>query len=467
MLIWNIVDYLHLTKRFGIIAASQLPLHYLLAFKSPVSPIQLLTRCSHETLNIYHQLLGRIIILLFQLHAAFYLNFFVQSNLLASKVKEGYIICGIAGAWIFTIIGTTALAPVRRWSYRVFYAVHIVLGMAWMPVLFFHVTHIRLYIYETAVLFAINAALRAWFSDKVSGTMKLLPDTNLVAVDIPITTEKTHLRAFAPGQHAYLGIEAADSPMSKSYKSNPFSVSSIPTADGSLRFCARVLDGKTKLLAEYASEGRQKYNFYIEGPYGLRDHVEKLLQYDRVLFVAGGVGATFILPLYRQLLGDLSPSRGSYRRHKVSFVWITKSMADVEWALPDDKKERDGLVERLKVYVTRAALADTSLRAAEYEDADTVYAETEEGMEMQERENLLSRDANGHVDPKEGAHLAAYAGRPDLKRIVDQTFSHASSEKVAVFVCGPGNLSQRLRREVGRWVDRGRDVWFWEEFFAL
>ena len=462
-------DYLHLTKRFGIVAASQLPLHYLLAFKSPFSPLQLLTGCSHETLNSYHQLLGRIIILLFQLHAVFYLNFFIQSNLLSSKVKELYIICGILGALIFTAIGSTALAPVRKWNYRVFHAVHIILATAWMPVLFWHVTYIHIYIYETIALFTLNFMLRKLHSKTVAGTLKVLSETSLVEIDIPITVESGHLRSFMPGQHAYLSL-ARHPAWKTTSKSNPFSLSSIPTVDGNLKFYARILNGNTAQLAQWARTIGSKQHFTIEGPYGVRDHSEKLLHFDRALFVAGGVGATFIVPMYRQLLADLSPSRGSYRRQKVSFVWVAKSMDDVQWAFPEEAKEREGFIERLKVYITRASTGgDPSalLRETESEHANTGYAETEVGIELEERQNLLPIDANGSFGAKEGSDVAAYAGRPDLTKLVDQTFSHASSEKVAVFVCGPGGLSRRVREEVGRWVARGRDVWFWDETFAL
>ena len=156
-------DYLHLTKRFGIVGASQLPFLYLLIWKSSWSPIQTLTRSSHETLNVYHQSLGRIITLLVFLHAAFYLNFYVQSNILGNKLKEAYVLCGIAGTISFAAIGTTALSPVRRWSYRVFYAVHVILATALLPVLFFHVHHIRIYLYETAAIYALNSLTR-WLS---------------------------------------------------------------------------------------------------------------------------------------------------------------------------------------------------------------------------------------------------------------------------------------------------------------
>ena len=294
----------------------------------------------------------------------------------------------------------------------------------------------------------------------------MLPVTNLIEVEIPITSDSGHLRRFAPGQHAYLSL-AGHPTWKKSFKSSPFSVASIPITDGNLRFYARPLNGNTAQLAQHASAARLKHQLTVEGPYGVRDHSDKLLQYDRVLFVAGGVGATFIVPLYRQLLADMSPSRGSYRRQKVSFVWVAKSMADIEWAVPKETKEREGFLERLKVYITRASDSPDLLRETESEHANVGYAEQDEGIELEERQNLLSPEMNGSIDAKGGSELAAYADRPDLKRLIDQTFSHGSSEKVAVFVCGPNDLNHRVRRAVGSWVGRGREVWFWEETFAL
>ncbi|KAL8877139.1 MAG: hypothetical protein Q9198_004794, partial [Flavoplaca austrocitrina] len=103
-------DYLHLTKRFGIIGASQLPLHYLLALKSSWSPITYLTRLSHEELNPYHRALGRIILLFVSLHASFYLNFFIQKSLLTKRIRDPDVILGLLAITTFLTVGTTALA---------------------------------------------------------------------------------------------------------------------------------------------------------------------------------------------------------------------------------------------------------------------------------------------------------------------------------------------------------------------
>ncbi|KAI4117611.1 MAG: hypothetical protein LQ341_007657, partial [Variospora aurantia] len=154
-LLTHSLDYLHLTKRFGIIAASQLPLHYLLALKSSYSPISLLTRLSHEELNPYHRALGRILLIFLSLHASFYLNFYVQKSLLLKRIRDADVILGLLAITSLLILGTTALARIRRKNYLLFFTVHVALSISLLPILYFHVSHLRPYILESALIYAL------------------------------------------------------------------------------------------------------------------------------------------------------------------------------------------------------------------------------------------------------------------------------------------------------------------------
>ena len=379
------------------------------------------------------------------------------------------MICGIVGILAFTAVGTTALAPVRRWSYRVFYVTHVVLATALLPLLWFHVAHVRIYLYEAAGVYVVNVLLRALDSSTLAASIRLVPESSLVVVSIPLTDSARRSR-WLPGQHAYLSL--AGHPLSRTFRSNPFTCASVPSIDGQLRFVARILDGNTAKLAQGTANDNSSM-LTVEGPYGVQTHADRLLQYDRVLFVAGGVGGTFVVPLYRQLLADLSPGKSSYRRSKVNFLWVAKSTADVSWAMPMDRGEMEGFVERMNVCLTSAgedvsAMSNGSfLVSNEDEDEDKVaYAETEEGIELQEQKQLLSDESNG-LAGKGGAALSTHVGRPNLRRVVDSTFAHGSAERVAVIVCGPKSLSRDVRKEIGRWVEKGREVWFWDERFAL
>ncbi|KAI6802878.1 hypothetical protein KC361_g1042 [Hortaea werneckii] len=454
-------DYMHLAKRFGAIGASQLPLQYLLALKSPYSPFQLLTRSSHETLNALHQHLGYIITGLFYAHAGLYLNFYVVKDLLSEKLQAGYILAGVFSIVAFTAVGTTALTPVRRWSYRVFYIVHVTLATLLLPILFLHVAHIRIYIYETAIVYAAHALLRSWNTATYPGTVRLIPHTQLL--ELVIRPPKETLRKWSPGQHAYVSL--AGHPFLRTFKSNPFTIASLPSIDGHIRIVAKVLDGNTAKLAQSATAAADNQKGHtthpqpvsLEGPYGVASHSDRLLRYDRILFVAGGVGGTFLVPLYRQLLADLSPSPGSYRRQKVEFVWIAREQAEVAWAIPEEVKERAAFWERVRVFFTGRRDAGARGEDAGRGDGD--------GVELLERETLLAGDDEGEEDS--GLDVDAKVGRPDLRKIVDRTFAHGAAEKVAVVVCGPAGLNDSLRRAVGRHVRQGRDVWYWAEKFAF
>lgn len=363
------------------------------------------------------------------------------------------MLCGVAGIIAFTTIGSTAITPVRKWSYRVFYITHVTLATALLPLLFFHVSHIRIYLYEAASIYAVNVGLRILTTLTVSANLNPIPNTNLLELSVPFSNNLSlGLRRYQPAQYAYISLPGH--PASRAIHSNPFTLASLPSVDKGLRFYARVLDGNTSKLA--LNGGSRTLS--IEGPLGPITHADTLLRHDRVLFVAGGVGATFIVPLYRQLLADLSPSAGSSRRQRVKFVWVAKAVEDVGWAFPSgDASEREDLVERLAVFVTGNLKGRQAVAALDEED---------EAIELAERKDLLSADERAEKSGNLRA-LDHEVGRPNLRRLVDETFAHGTTEKVAVMVCGPTSLSRKLRDEVGRYVKQGRECWFWEEVFGL
>ncbi|CAD0090761.1 unnamed protein product [Aureobasidium vineae] len=407
-----------------------------------------------------HQILGRVSTVLFYLHAGFYLNFFVQAHVLAKRIKDWDVILGLIGTVAFTAVGTTALSPLRKWSYRVFYTTHVTLASILLPMLYLHVSHIRIYIIETLIVYALHLALRILNEHKVQGSLTLVPGTaNLLEINISITqkAQQQSFMQYQPGQHVYISL--AQAPLYKrTLKSkNPFTIASLPSSDGTLKLIARVLNNNTAALAKSATEGATgkatSIPLILEGPYGLSTHPDTLLQYNRVLFIAGGVGATFVVPLYRTLLRDLSPSPGSRRRQNVAFVWVVRDEAETSWAIPEDEQERQGMQERMTVYATRSGRMDSEEHEQKTNDAD-------EGIEL---ERLLpSGDINDST-----RKWQIHPGRPDLGQMLDGVFSHTRDDtKVAVLVCGPRSMADEVRRKTQKWVDK-RDVWLHVEAFGL
>ena len=406
-------------------------------------------------MNAAHQILGRVSTIFFYLHAGFYLNFFIQAHVLAKRIRDWDVILGIVGTIAFTAVGTTALSWIRKLSYRVFYTTHVTLASILLPVLYFHVHHICIYIIETLIVYAVHLALRIFNEYKVQGSLTLVPGTtNLLEINIPITKQRSIMQ-WQPGQHVYVSLAHGPVYMRSLKSRSPFTIASLPSEDGNLKLVARILDGNTAALAKAATEGATgkatSIPLILEGPYGLSTHPNTLLQYNRVLFVAGGVGATFVIPLYRTLLRDLSPSPGSRRRQNVAFVWIVRDEAETTWAVPEDEQEHKGMQERMSVYATRSGRLDS-----EKQNTDDM----DEGIEL---ERLLP---NGGIDDS-AQKWQIHPGRPNLGEMVDGVFNHTREDtKVAVIVCGPRSIADEVRRKSSKWVGK-RDIWLHVEAFEL
>ncbi|KAH8661459.1 ferric reductase NAD binding domain-containing protein [Tricladium varicosporioides] len=440
-------DYLHITKRFGVIAASQLPFHYMLSMKSLYSPLGLIFKASHEKLNPWHRLSGRIIYSMLCLHVTWYLNFFVQANVLAKRLSAPVVIIGILAFISLTILVSSSLAIVRRWSYRVFFVTHLIIGISVLPLLFFHAPALRIYIFEALAIFIFDVVCRKL--DTVTGfaTITPIPHSKLVKLKIPVPASKLKRFHAAPGQHVYLSIPPESTPKSTSAPSihdllfNPFTVAEISSKDVTL--VLRTLDGPTTRAIQNLSKlPKAKPPINIEGPLGSSKHFPSLaVNYDRILFVAGGVGATFILPIYQHIQEHLENEAKSPDR--ATFVWSVRSASEASWAVDPKSRLRLDDDENLKIFITRNS-----------SDPNSNIQDAIELDEIDKSEDEVVKATGGR-------------GRPDLKKIVDEVFRCGNEERVAVLVCGPVSMAREVRRYVGYWVtERGRDVWWHDEGFG-
>jgi hypothetical protein len=462
--------------------------------RAPYSPVQWLTRLSHEQIKASHQILGRITFLLFLLHTAFYLNLFVLFGVIAKRIRDWDVISGLTSIILFSAISTTALGFVRRRNYRVFYVSHIAIANFVIVPLYLHVSHIRIYVYEVIVVEALHLIFRALRLKMYQGTIRLLPGTNLVQIRIPLPQNSGAL-TWKPGQHVYLSRPHSTGKAPSWYdqrlminKTNPFTVASLPSKDKELLLVARTLNGNTKYLGELArslSQGGSNVPMLptaggdipilplaLEGPYGASTRLPDLSEYDKVLLVAGGVGAAFIIPIYRNILEYHDPTPAGTQ---IRCIWAVQKLAETQWAFPETSSpdyEDAGAhangnswlhgSSNVEVYVTRPSGQNMQVDAS----ASGVFAvddEDEEGeaIEMQENDQLLSMEEQMEK-PRKGMMIKS--GRPDLSNVVDEVFSKGM--RTAVICCGPKRLTDDLRRSVEVWVKKGHDVFWYDETFG-
>ena len=458
-------DYMHLTKALSHVAVSQLPLHYLLAIKSPNSPIQLATGLSHERLNSYHRLLGRIIHVLFASHAIMYLNYFVQVGVISRRIQHNDVRLGIAAFWTANFLVVLALPVVRRRAYhKLFYRSHAILSGILLLLLWFHVPYTRSYIAQASIFWFMNGVTRTFDSTASYGAkVQRYDGTELLSLTLPVSGS-SGLSNFLPGEHVYIKPEGAPlgpkTPFTVVGVSPHASRDNLGNAISDLSLVVKDLDGPQSGWLRRCAEASQQVNVLVEGPYGeARQYMPIILNpklvSSSIMLVCGGVGANYGLPIYLTLLlqqrSDLS----------LRFIWVVRSFQDAEWGiemLAASPNELDA-----EIYITG-------------QDSGPPYPQFA-----------------GISKTKPGLVIKAVGRRPDLHAILKKTFSPSVSgiaqslstgdtssarsstgfvdrnfEPVTVLSCAPPGLTRTLRYEVGKHVmGYGRQVHWHEEQFGL
>ncbi|CAK7233195.1 hypothetical protein SBRCBS47491_008526 [Sporothrix bragantina] len=501
-------DYMHLTKRFGIVGVSQLPLQYILALRH-VSPVLAVFGTSHEQVNRWHRVIGAVVYTLLLLHAIFYLNYFIYMGNFWQRMVRPVIALGLTAIFSMTLLTTTALAFIRRWSYRVFFITHVAVAFVLPPIILFHARHSSNYVAAALLLLIADLTLRKIFTVTTEARIEKIAGTDLVRLTAPIPFSKLDKFRKHPGSHVYMSLPGAARPSTKLLSPsyilfellfNPFTIASVNEQTSDLTLVVRARKGPMSSAlsrhatparlpkeldgghdeadddndneeapaiptisrheldtAENSGSGTMPVN--LEGPYGSSAYFPELTpqNFDRILLVAGGVGATFVVPLYRSILDEAAASTGGGNL-KVDLVWSVRGAGDAAWAVVSgqDGSGRNLLQDRnVHIFLTGDSQPGASGRSA-----------AEAAIEMS-----TLRDRRTPATPTSPLSRFIPAGatnrqRPDFQQIVDDVFRHGSEERVAVLVCGPEALVQDLRKAVAAWVHRGRSVWWHNESFG-
>lgn len=471
-------DYMHLTKAFGHVAVSQLPWHYLLSVKSGsgaaarssfpgglVGLVGVATGLSHERVNAYHRLLGRMVHGLLGVHAVMYIRFFVGMGVMEKRIRDRDVRLGLAAFWTVNLLGLLSLPVVRRRVYyRGFYRSHVVLSAVLPVLVYWHVPYksVRWFAVQVGVIWLV-AGLMRWKAsetaivrcEEVEGT-----DGQLVRVKLGVSKESALARG-KPGQHVYVHRGSGSGRALEVKAKNPFTIVRVRDAAGDgkegmeVLLVVRNLGGPgTDWTAEMART-EETAEVRVEGPYGeAGEYMEDMLSAsarEAILLVAGGVGATYTIPIYMALFDSGRQSDG--KRKKLKMIWLVRTLADAAWGI-EILQSRNGDVEvDVDVFITGL-----------------------DGMVQGDREKVSAAAIPG-------LKIHALGRRPDINPVMDSFFETSAvsavnelrserptdaADEVAVFVCGPPSLSNDVRKVVGRHViEKGRRVRWMEEVFGF
>jgi len=365
---------------------------------------------------------------------------------------------GTAAIAAFAVIAFQASSPIRHAFYEMFLHLHIALAVLTVVFLWMHLDgkNQQSYLLAAIVTWAFVRFRRLFSFMRSSvgrqGTEALVEVLPGDAVRVSVSlARKVSVR---PGSHMYLYIPSVGLWTSHPYsvvwsdtelphRRNSFDSHDIekhplpsidPDPDGrqTLSAVIRRRTGFTDALYRKALKlgavdgNKMALNAFVETGYGLSQPV--LFSCGTVLLFAGGVGITHQIPYVRALVQGYANATAAACR--VVLVWVTQSPEHLEWIRPwmtqilAMEKRREVLM--VKVFITRPP------------NAKEVHS------------------------PSETVQM--FPGRPDVWALI-RSEAEAGVGCLGVSVCGPGELSDEVRRCVRRLGVR-RNVEFVEESFG-
>lgn len=362
----DLLSFEDIGYRAGFIAVCQIPLIVLLAGKRNI--IGALTGLGYERLNWLHRWTARALLLTVLIHCGFWLSEWGKFDYIMVKIKTDSLTQkGIAAGSILLWLVVSSVAPIRGLCYEIFVVQHIISWLGFFVALSFHVpAENQIWLWLPLGFWAFDRLVRAvfLFANNISlfhksqsgflackATFEPLDEshTRIIIANPPVTWQA--------GQHLFLACHPL-APLS----SHPFTISSLPS-DGRIEFVVRAKKGATKRFFKYAEKihpalptsstnqtvGR---SVLVDGPYS---RIRPLRQFDSLVFVAGSTGATFTVPLMRDIVqhwagsapsskSPFSPPIGAVT-HYIRFIWVIKRKSSICWF----GKQLDQVVEDVEI----------------------------------------------------------------------------------------------------------------------
>lgn len=431
---WEDIGY-----RTGFVSLAQLPLIFLLAGKNNI--IGFLIGSSYERLNWLHRWTARILFLTVTIHMGFWFVGWARYDYILHKLKEDKITQRGFSAWCILLwIVLSSFAPIRRWNYEFFVIQHVVTFAGFIAAVYLHVpAEVKMWVWIPIGLIIFDRLARALLV--LYANMSVFHPKRYregfwacKATFEPLGSDMTRIVISNPpinwsvGQHVLLSCHSI-----VPFQSHPFTVASIPQ-DGTMEFLVKSKSGGTKRFFKYAQKHQglpltqanasasHTAAVVIEGPYGA---IRPLRQFDSVFLIAGSSGATFTVPLMRDVVASwratdsprsqsiLRDPPGAVTRY-IRFIWVIKSRDQLAW---------------FSVQLATVAQDVEQLRANGYEfEIDmSIYITCDEDLRVEFKEkNKPALSAQLRTEPEEQPQ------KPKLAGYMNSEIAKAGNDHISV-----------------------------------
>lgn len=444
---WN-VGSPPLAMRTGLFALGCFP--FILAFGAKWNLVTFVTGYSHEKLQVFHQWLSHLFLVLSLLHT---FPFVVQGTHEIRPNTDGLNPHGYSQlyySWhvshnVFYWSGIAALvplawlcwgsfAPLRNRFYELFKLLHVISAILFSAFFYIHCNKLLTswgYLYATVAIYGFSLIMRFGLiflrhgQSIPRGTLIALP-SDAVRLTIPLPAH--HL--WSAGQHYFLNFISA-SP----FESHPYTISNTPhlhsksDADARERTMVVVLRINPKVglgpkLLGLAESGRSTV-VLLDGPYGGLGNA-RIGRYETVLLLAGGAGASFITALLEEVCEGIAKDESG----------VVTSRVDLIWAVRD---------EEAKVWFEEQISASMALVP---EGTVNVHLFVTGARDEKLPGEKSSRESST-TDLKHSTKWDTTYDRPDLASIVTSALTDVpAGSSVGIGSCGPKSFTLEVRNAV-------------------
>ncbi|GAV26752.1 hypothetical protein PMKS-000208 [Pichia membranifaciens] len=414
--------------RSGIMSLGKIPL--LILFAGRNNFLLWVTGWSYSTFLHFHKVVAGWMFIDALIHSVAYTidyrGFYVNS------LQYTYFACGIAATVFAGVLCLHSLHVFRRGFYEYFLAIHVVLALCLIVMVWHHCNIL-------GWMEWLVAACCVWFFDRLvrairmfafgykTATITVIGD-QLMKVEVPKPAWWIH----GPGTYGFIYFSGIIF-----WENHPFTV---VVEDGKICAYIKVKMGVTSRIWNKLIKNNNKmtWRICIEGPYG-GELTPMLKKYDDALFLAGGSGAPAIL-------------EGATKATNGKLFWVAQQMIFVT--------AYQTLIEKINIpidiYITRETSVDRTYSKRQ------LLSDSE--LDSQSTDSSDKETSDKETDNNVSQIRVCY-GRPDINEIIETEIRASNAKNVGIIACGPPIMMDNIRHVITNHVtdwDKGID--FFDEF---
>lgn len=454
----------YLAGRAGSLATSQFPLVTALGTKNNI--VSLITGVSYDKLNYIHRMTARVCFIMLWIHGGY------KFQRVEGKYDLLWVRMALVAISAFSLLILVSLRPVRAGAYEFFFYAHFLMVLIFLIGGYYHTKNFEFdsYVWPSFVIWGLDRAIRmlrvvvfnhSYFGFKTGhGTF----DANVERLSehfVRLTLKRPPHFHWRPGQTAYLitpGVSRLP------FEAHPFTIASYDSSCDPTEKSADVEKASNSVLAKSSSKsftpGGEKYwkelvflvnvregfthrlatigtdkgtvKVFVDGPYGPSPD---LSSFNTSVFVAGGTGVSYTLPL---LLDTIERVRdGKSICTKAVFIWAIRDTTHVCWisnAISNALlRVPPSLHVDVRIYVTGGTLESVQ------------WDSTSVDSDKNSSSSSSTTSRNGPPSFLGLESVNVYQGRPDISQLLPEQAEATRGGRMSVTVCGSRAVAQSCR----------------------